>query len=318
MVHDRRFRFGVSCTGTDVGDAAQFTELARKAEALGYAALFVPDHFVEHPFSPTVALTHAAAVTTTLRVGPFVLGNDYRHPVVVARDMATLDLLSNGRLELGIGAGWMTADYEKAGMTLDRPGVRIARLAESIAIIKGLFASGEFSFEGEHYRVTALDGQPKPVQEPVPFLIGGGGPKILGLAAREAQIVGVNANLRSGVGGSDDSVASLTTNATDDKIRWLREAGGGRFDDLELQTLVGFTHVTKRDGDADAIFEGMAGHFGITPAEARMVPVTLVGTPTQLEDLLHARRERWQISYTVIEANAMEAFAPIVDRLAGK
>src|SRR4051812_16307870 len=238
MAHDRRFRFGISCTGTDITSAAQFTELARKAEALGYSALFVPDHFVEHPFAPTVALTHAAAVTTTLRIGPFVLGNDYRHPVVLARDMATLDLLSDGRLELGIGAGWMTADYDKAGLTLDRPGVRIARLAESIAILKGLFAPGEFTFEGEHYRVTALDGQPKPVQNPVPFLIGGGGPKILGLAAREAQIIGVNANLRSGVGGSDDSVASLTTGATDDKVGWLRDAAGDRFDDLELQTLV--------------------------------------------------------------------------------
>lgn len=317
MVHDRRFRFGISCTGTDITTAGEFTELARQAEALGYSALFVPDHFVDHPFAPTVALAHAAAVTTTLRVGPFVLGNDYRHPVVLARDMATLDLLSDGRLELGIGAGWMTADYDKAGLGLDRPGVRIARLAESIAILKGLFAPGEFSFEGEHYRVTALDGHPKPVQDPVPFLIGGGGPKILALAAREAQIVGVNANLRSGVGGSDDSVASLTTTATDDKVRALRDAAGSRFDDLELQTLVGFTHITEAAGDADAIFEGMAGHFGITPAEARMVPVTLVGTPTQIEDLLHARRERWQISYTVVEANAMAAFAPIVARLAG-
>ena len=148
-------------------------------------------------------LAHAAAVTDTLRIGPLVLGNDYKHPVVLAREVGTLDLLSNGRLELGIGAGWMTADYEKAGMPLDSPGVRIARLAESIAIIKGLLGDGPFTFDGEYYRVTDLDGQPKPVQRPhPPFIVGGGGPKILALAAREAEIVGINANLRSGDGNT--------------------------------------------------------------------------------------------------------------------
>jgi probable F420-dependent oxidoreductase len=318
MPHDRRFRFAISCVGSGVPSGAAFTELARKAEALGYSTLFVPDHFVEHPFAPTTALAHAAAVTTTLRVGPFVLGNDYKHPVVLGREMATLDFLSNGRLELGIGAGWMTVDYEKAGLPLDRPGVRIARLAESIAILKGLFADGEFTFEGEHYQVRELDGLPKPVQQPVPFLIGGGGRKILGLAAREAAIVGVNANLRSGVGGSPDSVSSLTSTATDQKLEWLREAAGERFDDLELQTLVGFTHVTTDADEATPIFEGMAQHFGVTPDDARMAPVTLVGTETQIEDLLLARRERWQMSYVVVEWTALDAFAPLVARLAGK
>src|SRR6185295_20218112 len=194
-MHDRRFRFGVACSKGR--SRREFTELARKAEALGYSTLFVPDHFIEHDLAPTVALAHVAAVTESLRVGPLVLGNDYKHPVVLAREMATIDLLSDGRLELGIGAGWMTKDYEKAGMTLDRPGVRIARLAESIAILKGLFAPGPFTFHGEHYQVTDLDGMPKPVQQPVPFFVGGGAPKILALAAREAQIVGINANLRS-------------------------------------------------------------------------------------------------------------------------
>src|SRR5206468_12458744 len=157
MPHDRRFRFAVICSGTTTPDVQSFTELARRVEGAGYSTLYVPDHFVEHPLAPTVALAHAAAVTTELRVGPLVLGNDYKHPVVLAREMATLDMLSNGRLELGIGAGWMTADYAKAGMPLDRPGVRIARLTESITVLKGLFAEGPFTFEGEHYRVTELD-----------------------------------------------------------------------------------------------------------------------------------------------------------------
>src|SRR5436190_23841179 len=201
---ERPFRFGV--IAPKCGSGKELTEWARQAEALGYSSLFVPDHFIDHDLAPTVALGHVAAVTDTLRVGPLVLGNDYKHPVVLAREMATLDLLSAGRLELGVGAGWMTADYEQAGMPLDRPGGRIARLAESIAILKGLFAPGPFTFHGQHYQVRDLDGAPKPVQQPVPFLIGGGGPKILGLAAREAQIVGVNANLRSGVGESPESI----------------------------------------------------------------------------------------------------------------
>src|SRR6185437_822137 len=252
-MHDRRFRFGVACSKGR--SRKEFTALAQKAEALGYSTLFVPDHFVEHDLAPTIALAHAAAVTEQLRVGTFVLGNDYKHPVVCAREMATLDLLSDGRLELGIGAGWMTADYEKAGIPLDRPGVRIARLAEAITVMKGLFAPGPFTFDGEYYRVTELDGMPKPVQQPVPFFVGGGAPKILALAAREAQIVGINANLRSGDGSSPDAAKSLTPEATDQKVGWVRDAAGDHFDDLELQSLVGFVHVTD---DAKGVLEGIA------------------------------------------------------------
>src|SRR3954463_8539414 len=255
MPHDRRLRFGVICSGNTTPDAKSFGELARRAEGAGYSTLYVPDHFVDHPLAPTVALAHAAAVTTELRVGPLVLGNDYKHPVVLAREMATLDLLSEGRLELGIGAGWMTADYEKAGMTLDRPGVRIARLAESIAVLKGLFAPGPFTFHGEHYRVTELDGMPKPPQgADLPFLIGGGGKKILGLAAREAKIVGINANLKSGEGETPETVQSLLPEATDQKLARLREAAGDGFDDLEIQTLLGFVHLTD---DAAGIAKAM-------------------------------------------------------------
>jgi len=312
-VHDRRFRFGLACSkGRPRKD---FTELARKAEDLGYATLFVPDHFVDHDLAPTIALAHAAAVTETLRVGPFVLGNDYKHPVVCAREMASLDLLSDGRLELGIGAGWMTADYEKAGIPLDRPGVRIARLAESITIMKGLFAPGPFTFHGEHYQVTELDGMPKPVQQPVPFFVGGGAPKILALAAREAQIVGINANLRSGSDAAPDVAQSMTPQATDQKVDWVREAAGDRYDDLELQALVGFVHVTD---DATQILQGIADAFGVTVDDARVAPPCLVGSVDDIVASLEERRERWQMSYHVIDDNAIDTFAPIVARLAGK
>ncbi len=312
-MHDRRFRFGVACSK---GRSRQeFTALARKAESLGYSTLFVPDHFVEHDLAPTVALAHAAAVTDRLRVGTFVLGNDYKHPVVCAREMASLDLLSDGRLELGIGAGWMTADYEKAGIALDPPGVRIARLAEAITILKGLFSPGPFTFHGEHYRVTDLDGMPKPVQQPLPFFVGGGAPKILALAAREAQIIGINANLRSGDGTSSDAARSMTPDATDRKIGWVRDAAGERFDDLELQALVGFVYVTD---DAKRVLDGIADAFGVSVDDARDAPPCLVGSEDEIVASLEERRERWQMSYHVIEDGSIDTFAPIVERLAGK
>ncbi len=312
-MHDRKFRFGV---GVSKGRSRkEFTELARKVESLGFSTLFIPDHFVDHDLAPTVALAHAAAVTDQLRVGTFVLGNDYKHPVVCAREMATLDLLSDGRLELGIGAGWMTVDYEKSGIPLDRPSVRIARLAESITIMKGLFAPGPFTFKGEHYQVTDLDGMPKPVQQPLPFFVGGGAPKILRLAGREANIVGINANLRSGDGTSPDTAKSMTPAATDEKIGWVREGAGARFDDLELQSLVGFVYVKD---DASAVLDGIANAFGISVDEARLAPPCLVGSEDEIVASLEERRERWQISYHVIDDNAIDAFAPIVARLAGK
>jgi probable F420-dependent oxidoreductase len=312
-MHDRRFRFGIACSRGR--SRKEFTELARKAEALGYSTLFVPDHFVDHDLAPMVALAHAAAVTDTLRVGSFVLGNDYKHPVVVAREFASLDLLSDGRVELGIGAGWMTVDYEKAGIPLDRPGVRIARLAEAITVIKGLFAPGPFTFRGDHYQITELDGMPKPVQQPVPFFVGGGAPKILALAAREAQIIGINANLRAGTDSAPEVAQSMTPAATDQKVQWVRDAAGDRYDDLELQALVGFVYVSD---DAQGMLEGIANAFGVTVEEARVAPPCLVGSEDDIVASLEERRERWQMTYHVIEDSAIETFAPIVARLAGK
>jgi probable F420-dependent oxidoreductase len=185
--HERRFRFGV--LAKQARPAAEFRDLARRAEDLGFATFFMPDHFVEHPLAPIPGIMAAAAATTTLRVGTLVLGNDYKHPVVLANEAATIDLLSDGRLELGVGAGWMTADYEQGGFDLDPAGVRIVRLDESLTVLKGLMADGPFTFHGEHYRIDGLDGEPKPVQRPhPPIVIGGNGPtRTLRTTARWAQ-----------------------------------------------------------------------------------------------------------------------------------
>ena len=308
------FRFAV--LAKQARPAHEFAELARRVEACGFSTLYIPDHFVDHPLAPVPAMATAAAVTETLRVGPLVLGNDYKHPVVLAREMATVDLLSDGRLELGIGAGWMTEDYQRAGLTLDRPGVRIERLQESVTILKGLFADAPFSFAGDHYVVDALDGQPKPVQRPhPPFVIGGGGKRMLSYAAREAEIVGINANLASGDVGTSHAARSLSAPSTDEKIEWVRAAAGERLADIELQVLCGFVHETDVPGEmADA----MAAAFSAPLDEALHAPVVLVGTRVAMIEELEYRRERWGISYYVFMEEFLDVVAPLVAALGGR
>jgi probable F420-dependent oxidoreductase len=311
--HDRRFRFGILAKQSRSAD--DFRALAQRTEELGYSTIYFPDHFVDHALGPLPAAMAAATATTTLRVGTLVLGNDYRHPVVLASDLATIDLLSGGRLEMGLGAGWMTVDYEKAGMPLDRPGTRIERLDESLRVIKGLMADGPFSFSGEHYTITELDGEPKPVQRPhPPIVVGGGAPRILAVAAEHAQIVGINANLKAGQGEHPESVRSLTGEATDRKLEILRAAAGDRFDELEIQTLTGFVHVTD---DADAIANGIASHFGVDASVALETPAVLVGSQDDICDELERRRDRWCMSYHVVPEESVELMAPVVERLAG-
>jgi len=313
-VHDRRFRFGVIAKNARTG--GELNSFARHVEDLGYSTYYLPDHFVDHAMAPFPTIATVAAATTHLRVGTLVLGNDYRHPVVVANDAATVDLLSDGRLELGLGAGWMTVDYERGGWPLDPPAVRIARLEESIEVIKGLMADGPFTFHGRFYDITGLDGEPKPVQRPhPPLVIGGGGPRILALAARHAQIVGINANLRAGQGEHPDSMASLSAAATDEKLERLRAAAGDRFDELEIQTLTGFVHVTD---DRRSIAEAIASGMGAPDADvALQTPALLVGTIDQMVEELQARRQRWQMSYVVVPEEYADALAPVVARLAG-
>lgn len=312
MPHLRPFRFGVQLSSA--GSAADWADLAREAESLGYSTLFIPDHFGDQ-LAPAPALAAAAAATTELRVGTLVLDNDYRHPVITAMDMATVDLLSGGRLELGIGAGWMASDYEQSGITMDDAATRVDRLAEGLTVLKGLFAPGPFSFQGKHYQIAELDGQPRPVQQPhPPFIVGGGGPRVLALAAREADIVGVNPAIRSGRAdraASHDGAAAVT----DRKLGWVREAAGERYADLELQMLLFACVITD---DRAGTIEAMAPLFGLSPEDVDDYPHAWVGSVDQIADDLVARRERWDVSYLVVQGpDAMRAAAPVVARMAG-
>jgi probable F420-dependent oxidoreductase len=312
MAHPRPFRFGVQLSQADTG--AEWAALARKAEDLGYSSLFVPDHFGDQ-LSPTVALMAAAGATTDLRVGPLVLDNDFRHPVVLAKEAASIDRLSGGRLELGIGAGWMNDDYDHSGIAMDAPGVRIDRLEEALDILEGLFAPGPFSYEGKHYRISALDGLPKPVQpDGPPVVIGGGGRRLLRLAAQRADIVGVNPSVRSGrtdAAAAQDGAADVT----DRKLEWVRDAAGNRYGDIEINMLIFACVVTD---DRASMIDAMAPLFGVPPEIVGDHPHAWIGTVAQICDDLVGRRERWDASYLVVQGpDAMDAAAPIVARLAG-
>lgn len=312
MTHPRPFRFGVQLAASASG--SDWTALVREAEDLGYSSLLAADHF-DDQLAPLPALMAAAAATTRLKVGTLVLDNDYKHPVVTAKEAATLDLLSDGRLELGLGAGWMTTDYERSGIQLDPPSVRIDRLEEAIAIVKGLFDGQPFSFEGEHYHISDLAGTPLPAQRPrPPLIIGGGGPRVLGLAAREADIVGVNPSIRSGKvdeATARDGVAV----STDRKVARVREAAGTRYSDIELNFLI-FACVVSED--RPGTLEALASAFGLSPKELADYPHAWVGTVDEICEQIQEARQRWDASYFVVQGpEAMRTAAPIVARLTG-
>ena len=311
MTPTRPFAFGIQSSSPPEMTATAWRNLARKVEDLGYQRLTVSDH-LDDQLAPIAALMAAADATTTLRVGALVFCNDYRHPAVLAKEAATLDVLSDGRFEMGLGAGWMTTDYERAGIDLDRPGVRIARLEEAVQVVKGLFADGPVTFSGEHYRIDALEGSPKPIQRPLPLLIGGGGRKILELAGRHADIVGLNPTLPNGV--IDASAGpDATAEATERKLGWVRAAAGDRFDALELHTRIHLAMVTDdRQGTAEAL--GPA--FGLTPEQALESPHTLCGTVEEIADDLLVQRERFGITSIGLSLDALDAMAPVVARLA--
>ena len=312
MACDRRFRFGAQLSFAGSGEA--WVAKARRVEELGYSTLCMPDHF-DDQLAPVPALTAAAAATTTLRIGTLVLDNDYRHPLIVAKEAATLDLLSGGRFELGLGAGWLSSDYEQSGIACDPPGVRIDRLEEALAVVKGLWAGGRFSFPGRYYTVTQHPGTPPPVQRPrPPILVGGGGRRVLSLAGREADIASVNFDLRSGTVGPHLG-ATATAALTAEKVGWVREAAGDRFDEIELSYTAVMTMITS---DRSAVATGLGSGFGLGGEQVLAMPNFAVGTVEEIADEVERRRDELGLSYVVVGGECYEAFAPVVARLAGR
>lgn len=305
------FRFAVQTHAA--GSGKEWRETARKIESLGYSTLYVPDHFGDQ-WAPEIAMTIAAEATGSLNVGGLVFDNDYRHPVVFAKQMATLDLATDGRLEVGVGAGWMKSDYDESGIPYDDASVRVDRFEEALHVLKALWRDGNCTFDGKHYTLQGAQGLPRAATSPWPkLLIGGGGKRMLSIAAREADIVGVNPNLKAGYVGPEVA-ASARPEMWDKRIDWVKEAAGDRFDDIELQVLTFLTQVVPNGAE---VYENMAPLFGMSPDELRQVPIGMAGTADEIAEMLQGRREKWGFSYVVVQADAYEAFAPVVEKLAG-
>jgi probable F420-dependent oxidoreductase len=307
----RGFRFGVQVSKET--SAKGWAELARRTEAAGYEVLTMPDHFTDQ-LAPIPALMAAASATTTLRVGALVFDNDYKHPVVLAKELATIDLLSDGRLDIGLGAGWMISDYEEAGMPYDSPKVRIDRFIEGVAVIRGAMAEGSFSFSGDHYTITNYNGQPKPIQARPPLLIGGGGKRVLSYAAREADIIGINGTLTAGVVGPE-ALSTMTAESVDEKVAIVAAAGAHRINDIEMNIRTFFVKVTN---DRAKTVEGISSMFGVPKDMIDASPFALTGSVEECIEQLLERRERWGLSYTIVGAENIDECAPIVAALRGK
>jgi probable F420-dependent oxidoreductase len=305
----------------DVGEIVTGPELAaraRRAEQMGYHALVLPDHLIKQ-LSPVVTMATVAAATTTLRVSAFVMNNDLRHPAVLAQDLASLDVLSDGRLDIAIGAGWNKPEYDAIGIEFDPTPVRQARLAESITVLKGLFTGEPFSFAGEYYTITDYSAQPVPVQRPHPlFFIGGGGRRTLTLAGREAAIVGLAPRI---LGNSKLDAMSLTLTAAREKISWVREAAGERFDSLEFNIYPSAWPVVITDNlreEARRVIDSLRSRTGIELTEDEVIdsPHVFIGSIDRLVEKFLQLREELGISSILL--GEIDELTPVLERLSGR
>lgn len=311
MAKARNFRFAAELHAPLPG--SNWVDSFKELEDLGYSTLFLPDHFDEGP-GPLATLGAAAVSTSTLHLGVLVLDCDYRHPAVVQRELATIDQLSGGRLEIGLGAGWKKTDYDQSGIAMQRPGIRVDRLIEHTAVIKGLFGAEPFNFVGEHYQITDMVGMAgnTPGQCP-PILIGGGAPRVLGFAGRHADIVGVNASIHSGAIDTDSAHDALPERI-DAKVARVRETAGKRFDDIELNAWLSVAQLTT---DTMAVASVIAEFFSADVDSVLASPLTLIGSQSEIGDRLRERRDRWGYSYTTIPGDEARTFAPILAELTG-
>jgi probable F420-dependent oxidoreductase len=317
------FRFGLQSYTAPTPQA--WRDQARKAEDLGFGTFSVADHVIgpgpalsatNHPVQDVAAIPAMAVAieaTETIRVGARVFCVDYRQPVMFAKELATLDFFSEGRLEIGLGAGWLQGEYEAMGVPWDRAGVRLDRFEEAVALIRAHLGDGEVDVVGEHVNATGFEGVPSPHDGMPPIMIGGGARRVLGIAGREADIVSLNFDNRSGKLGPD-GIGSSTAELTDEKIGWIRDGAGDRFDELIIEIGAYFTIVTDQ---RDATLGQMAPMFGLEPEQLAELPHALIGTVDSICDQLVERRERYGISYVTFGASAVDDVAPIVERMAG-
>jgi probable F420-dependent oxidoreductase len=306
------FRFGVSIWSAP--SRAEWKAKARKAEDLGFDVLTMPDHLIDGAFPPLIALCTAAEATSRLRVGTLVLNNDFRHPALVARDVATIDLLTDGRCELGLGAGHMQLESASIGLPFDAAAIRIARLTEAVDIIQRLLAGEKVTFDGRHYQLREHALFPRPVQNAVPILIGGNGRAVLELAARKATIVGLTGFFPTDAGRKVNA-SHFGTAGLQDRLALVRAAAGDRFESLELNALV--QAVVSTD-NRRAAAEELAGKVPVSVDEILDSPFLLLGTREEMVEALLERRERFGLSYFTVFEPAIDTFAPVLAELKGR
>jgi probable F420-dependent oxidoreductase len=317
------FRFGVQSFNAD--SAEDWAGQVQRAEELEYSAFHLADHILgpgpalekaNHPeqnLAAIPAMAYAAAVTSKINIGCRVFCIDYHLPIVLIKSAMTIDKLSNGRLEFGLGAGWITEEYHALGIVKDEPKVRIDRLADVIEGIKAYSRDGQADLTNDTIDWNDFSGTPKPISKP-PIMIGGGSPRILRLAGREADIVSLNFNNRSGMIGPD-GVGLSTEAETQKKVKWIKEGAGDRFGDLEIEIGAYFTFVMD---DPAPVLGQFAGMFGMSEDEMRTHPHALFGSVDTICEELERRRELHGISYITVGKDNMESFAPVVARLNGQ
>lgn len=309
----KQFRFGVTSIGAPT--AKMWKEKVTRTEELGYSTLLIPDHFIEQ-IATIPALMSAASLTSNLRVGSIVCSNDFRHPILLAKEAATIDMLSGGRFELGIGAGWLKSEYDAIGIPFDTPGTRVARLEEAVQVIKSYFKGDQVIFEGKYYQINSekgLESIPVPVQKPhPPILIGGGGKRMLTLAAREADIIGL-ALRTSALGTGPDPTDIATT--INQKIEWIKQAAGNRYNDLEIHIQTWAVMITD---DRESSAKLLGKQFPLPPEILLNLPYLLIGSADEIIEQIEKYRESYGISYYSIFEQYQEDFAPVVAYLSSK
>ena len=319
MSETHRLRFGL--ISEQMRDVAGWLGSAQRAEELGFSTFLLRDHFVADAFgpqfAPVPALMTIANRTTSLRIGSLVFDNDYRHPVLLAQEAATLDLLSGGRFELGIGAGWLRDEYEQAGMTFDAPGTRVSRLEEALHVVKGLFSSEPFTFTGEYYQIAGLQSFPQPTQRPhPPILIGAGSKRMLEMAGREADIVNILPKALPAGAISEDPTERLAA-TIEKKIDLIRQAAEARFADIELSFFATIRLTDEPERAAERLIEER-GWQGASVDDVLAMPANFLGPVERVVELMQERRERYGVSYYIIDDEEMETVAPVVQRAAGQ
>ena len=284
---------------------------------MGYSTLSLSDHFTASPVAPMPMLGVLANATSSLRVGTLVLGNDFRRPATLAKELATLDVITEGRLEIGIGAGWLPADYDVSGIALESGSTRIERLGETLDVLDGVLRGGPLTYEGRHLAVHDLTSVPACVQQPrPPLLVGGGGARVLRLAGQKADIVSINWRLTEGALNTA-AVSSGLAHGTNEKLRWVREGAGDRFPEIELHVVAYLTAIVEDRLEGARQLVAARG-VEVDPAAVLDSPHCLVGSVDEVVDRLEEMRARWGISYVTVYDRLIEEFAPVVARLAGR